>query len=109
MLSESATRTYRHALHEMRFVAGCWVIAFLWTVGYCYLQGYQHDPQAWLVRTGLAAARSPDNIRLVGGIPDWVVFGIIAPWLACSWITVLYGMRFMHDDDLGIEGESRGA
>jgi hypothetical protein len=108
-MKEAAAKTYRNSLREMQFVAGCWVLAFLWTVGFCYLHGYEHSPNSWVVRNGLAEVRNVGNFRHVMGFPDWVAYGIIAPWLVCSTVTVIYGFFGMKDDDLGTEGDQHGA
>lgn len=108
-MNDAASRTYRNALKEMRFVAGCWVLAFLWTVGFCYLHGYEHSHRAWVVQAGLAEQRHVGNFRHVLGLPDWIAYGIVAPWLVCSVVTVVYGLFFMKNDDLGVEGDQHGA
>jgi len=53
-MSDPAAQTYRNARREARFVLTVWICALLWTVGYCYLHGYPHAPDSWLVRNGLA-------------------------------------------------------
>ena len=108
-MNESAARTYRNSLREMRFVTILWFLAFAWTLSYCYLNGYQHAPDAWVVKSGLATPRTPQNLKLVFGMPDWVAYGILAPWLACSAITVVFGKYCMRDDDLGVDKEEDDA
>lgn len=108
-MNEPAIRTYRNARREMRFVVVLWFLAFSWTLGYCYLRGYQHPPDAWVVTSGLATPRTKENLKLVMGLPDWVAYGILAPWLTCSVITVWFGLYGMRDDDLGIDQEEGGA
>jgi hypothetical protein len=104
-MNDSAARTFRNSLGEFRFVSVCWFCAFLWTLSFCYLRGYQHPADSWLVQIGLAEPRTSGNFRLVLGMPDWIVWGIMLPWIICSVITVLYGLYGMKDDDLGIEAE----
>jgi hypothetical protein len=89
--------------------AAVWVFALVWTVGYCYLRGYQgHAPDGWLVRSGLAVARRPEDIGQFWGIPDWVWVGILLPWGLCSAFGVCFGLLGMEDDDLGAEGDPAG-
>ena len=104
-MNESAARTFRNSRREMRFVTVLWFLAFSWTLSYCYLNGYQHAPDAWAVRAGLASPRSPENLKVILGVPDWVAYGILAPWIVCSVVTVWFGMYGMRDDDLGIDKE----
>jgi hypothetical protein len=105
----AAARTFRHARREAVFVLIVWALALVWTVGYCYLRGYQHAPDSWVVRAGLAAERTPDNFRTVAGLPDWVAVGIVLPWLICTAITIAFCLFFMTDDDLGTEAEEGAA
>lgn len=104
---EAAARLYHHARAEAVFVVVVWALALLWTVGTCYLYGYQHDADSWVVRTGLARVRTPNEFSYYAGFPDWVLLGIIAPWLACTAITVFFCLFGMKDDDLGTEAEEK--
>lgn len=77
-----------------------WLLAMTWTVVYCWLFGYNAGTPA--------TPRTADNLTTFAGFPDWIVYGVIAPWVACSVITVLYGLFGMDDDDLGHEGGETG-
>ncbi len=76
----------RSARREALVVGVTWVCAMSWSVGYCAWFGY---------------GRSIDGLTFVWGIPDWVFWGIVAPWLACIAFSFFFGARFMGDDDLG--------
>ena len=104
-MNEAAAATYRHARREARFVIILWFLALVWTVGYCYLHGYRHAPDDFVVRVGLAEPPGQEPPRVILGMPSWVTFGIFAPWVACSVITVLFGMYGIKDDELGVEFE----
>jgi hypothetical protein len=56
------------------------------TVGYCYLFGYGRDPR---------------DVRLIYGVPDWVLYGVVAPWTACTLFAWWYTFGLVSDDDLG--------
>lgn len=99
----AAARLYRNACREAWFVVVVWAAALVWTVGWCYLFGYQHTAESWVVRLGLASVRPPGAIRQYGGLPDWVLFGIVVPWLICTAITMWFALWGMSDDDLGTE------
>src|SRR5262245_1120813 len=105
---ESAARLYRHAWREAVVVFVVWGLALAWTVGYCYLRGYQHDEQSWVVRTGLAQPAAPGDFRQVAGLREWVFYGILLPWLACTAFTVAFCLFVMKDDELGHEAEEGG-
>jgi hypothetical protein len=102
---EASARLYRNARREAIIVMIVWTLALLWTVGYCYLRGYQHPENSWLVQSGLAADRTQDNFHEYAGLPDWVLFGIICPWLVCTAFTIFFCLFLMKDDDLGAEAE----
>jgi hypothetical protein len=102
-MSDPLAATYRSALREARVVLLVWFFALCWTVGYCYLHGYPHDPAGWLVQNGLADARPAAITQTRLGMPMWVCYGIFAPAACCSVITLAFGLFFMRDDALGVE------
>jgi hypothetical protein len=111
-MPDPAARLYRNAVREARIVLSVWALALAWTVGWCYLRGYEHAPDSWAVQAGLALPRTAENFRQIAGLPDWVLFGIVLPWVACSLFTALFGVAIMRDDDLGREageGADHGA
>jgi hypothetical protein len=77
---------------EATFVVVVWMLACLYTVGYCGLFGYRAHP----------AAPPP----LIMGIPDWVCWGVLVPWTVVLALTVWFAFWGMSDVDLG---EERGA
>lgn len=106
-----AGRLYRNAKREALIVAVVWFVATAWTVSYCYLNGYQHDAESWVVRQGWAVPRDPGNFRMIAGVPDWVAIGILLPWVLCSSFTIFFSLVIMQDDELGSEageGEAHG-
>ena len=62
------------------------------TIGFCGLYGYRTHP----------AAPPP----LVMGIPDWVCWGVLAPWTVVLILTVWFAFWGMRDVDLGEEREA---
>lgn len=76
----------RTSRREALVVAAIFVAAMTWTVGYCYLFGYHRDPA---------------SVRFIAGFPDWVLWGIVAPWLTCVLLSIWFGRLFMRDADLG--------
>jgi hypothetical protein len=74
------------ARREAVVVFAIWLAALAWTVPYCYLNGYD---------------RQPADLTLVLGMPDWVVWGILAPWGACWCLSLVFALWWMRDADLG--------
>ena len=80
-----------HAFREAIGVGVLCVIAGIWTVGYCYLEGYH---------------RSEGDVPLVMGIPRWAFWGILVPWLICAALSAAFAFYFMSDTALGAEEAS---
>lgn len=59
-----------------------WLAAMVYSVGYCYLHGYQ---------------RTPENLTFVLGMPDWIFWGVAIPWVGCFLFSVWFAMGFMQD------------
>ena len=101
MISESSSESagkpeydpiFLHSRREAIFIFCVWLAALLWAVPYCGLNGY----------AGTAAS---DDLAILWGMPRWVVFGIVAPWLAADVITIVFCFVIMRDDDLGTAPE----
>lgn len=92
------------ARREVWLVVVVNILALTWTVGYCYLNGYQHEPTDWIVQEGFAQARTGSDLQQIGGLPDWVLVGIFFPWILCTAFTVGICMG-IQDDDLGLDTE----
>ena len=106
-MNDAAVRTFRNARREAIFVLCVWLLALLWTVGYCYLHGYRHSPESWVVRNGLMEPTDLERTTIYLGMPLWVFWGILAPAVCCSVITLLFGIFGMKDDALGEEQEGQ--
>lgn len=81
--------TFLHARKEALIILGIWFVCLLWTIPYCYLNGFT-DP------TSDAAA-----IPTVWGIPSWVFWGVGLPWLMADIATTWFCFVTMKDDNLG--------
>lgn len=104
-----AQKAFASAKKEALIVVALVAISLVWTLGYCALRGYQHPPDSWLVRSGLARSRSAEDFAAVAGVPDWILYGIVAPWVFSTLATVYLSLRGMADDDLGVEHEDGNA
>ncbi len=77
---------FLHARREALVILVAWFSCLVWSVTYCVLFGYRPV-------TG--------QIETVFGIPHWVVWGIVAPWLVADVFAVWFCFVYTADDDLG--------
>ena len=68
-----------------------WAVALIYTVAYCAHYGYQDGS---------------GPLQMVWGVPRWVFWGIVAPWVAAVIFTIWFCFGFMADDDLGADQET---
>ena len=79
--------TFVNSRREAIVIFGSWVVALIWAVPYCYLNGYN--------------VADPEKIKTVFGIPAWLFWGIAAPWIVANLFTTWFCFAYMKDDDLG--------
>lgn len=115
---------YRRCRLEAFLILGLWFCCFLWTTIYCYLFGYlTHEPlpEGKSFGPDIAAVvgrlhafdrqdefrKNPDSLTtpLGLGIPDWVFWGIVVPWVLCIGISVGFCVFVFREDDLRGEDE----
>jgi len=87
---------FQHSRREAVLIFAIWVCALLWSVPYCYLNGY---PTTF----------DPDTFQTVWGIPAWVFWGIGVPWLIADILTIFMCLFVIKDDDLEPTGETDSA
>jgi hypothetical protein len=80
----------RAARREASLALGTWLVAMLYSVTYCYLNGY---------------GRSVDSLDFVLWFPDWVFWGIVVPWGICIVFSTIFAFRVMGDESLGEEAD----
>ena len=78
----------KSARREAVAATGIWLVATIYSVGYCCLYGYR---------------RAPETLTFVLGFPDWVFWGLVAPWAVFTVVSILFALCFMKDEDLGDE------
>lgn len=81
---------------EARAAFLAWVVALLWAVPVCYCLGF---------KTGVDST----NVSMVLGIPTWVFWGIVFPWLVADVATTWICFKVMKNDDLGITADESDA
>jgi hypothetical protein len=85
----------QHARREGLLIMAVWAATLTWSVGSGYLLGYNRPAQ---------------EIGLILGIPEWILWSVVLPWATCLAFSVWFCFAFMADDDLGQdpeEGEGR--
>ena len=82
-----------HSRREAIVIFCTWLAALAWAVPYCYFNGYH--------------VAEPENIATVFGVPAWLFWGIVVPWLVADLFTIWFCWRFMKDDDLGAAGDEQ--
>jgi hypothetical protein len=82
---DSVVRSARREALAAFFV---WIVAMAYTVGCCYVFGYRRDA---------------GTLRLIWGVPEWVLWGIVVPWTACTVVAGVFAFGFLADADLGPE------
>jgi hypothetical protein len=76
----------RAARRESKVALAMWLVAMIYSITYCYVNGYE---------------RPVDTLTFVLWFPDWVFWGIIAPWLVCTLLSIVFAFGFMGNEPLG--------
>lgn len=82
-----------HARREACVILGAFGLFLIWSVTGCYLTGYSEP-------TG----RPPAQVL---GIPSWVFWGVLVPWLVADVFSLWFCFFFMADDPLN-DAEDEG-
>lgn len=86
-------RLLHHARREASVIMAVWAVALAWTIGVGYFLGYDRDVQ---------------SIRLILGMPDWVFWSVVVPWVVCFLFSFWFCFFYMADDDLGQDRAGAG-
>jgi hypothetical protein len=84
-----------HARRESISILLVFCLCLVWAIGWYLAAGYWPDG---------AAAREPVATTL--GVPNWVFWGVFAPWGAVNLFTVWFCFCYMADDALGPDDEA---
>lgn len=79
------------ARREALVAFGIWCLALAWTIGYCGIFAYDQDAE----------------VKLILGVPSWVMWGVFAPWTICTIVSSLLAYYFIRDADLGEDPEEK--
>jgi magnesium-transporting ATPase (P-type) len=83
----SQYRHVRQCIKEARFVALTWISALLFCG--CWIRYFGYIPPA----------DRPEVPALVLGIPSWVVWGLLVPWIALILVTWFFAAFILKDDE----------
>ncbi len=81
----------RNSRREGVMIFTLWLTAAAYCCLACYQLGYS-TPERPL---------GPEDLHPIIGIPRWVFWGYLVPWLVCGILTILMAGFVMVDDDLG--------
>ena len=81
---------YRSSRREAIVAGIIFAVACAWVIGTCAALGYGQP------------------VHSIGGIPNWAIWGIFLPWLACFVANIWYSLIFIRDDDEPNEPPSAG-
>jgi len=65
---------------------GIWLAACVYSISVCYRWGYGRDAA---------------TLTYVLGFPDWVFWGVVAPWAVCTLLCFVMAYFVIQDEDLG--------
>lgn len=83
---------FLNSRREAIIIFASWIVAFAWTIPYCFWMGYPN------VRAGDSV-----QVQTVLGFPSWLFWGVFAPWMAANVFTIWFCFFQMKDDPLGEE------
>lgn len=49
----------------------------------------------------LGSGRKPADVTYVFGVPDWVFFGVVIPWVVGVGVSYWYAFTFVRDESIG--------
>ena len=78
---------YRNGLREALVALGAWAVCACYSLTYCYYAAYDLEAE---------------QLKVVWGIPQWIVVGILLPWMVALAFAWWYCFRWTRDDDLGV-------
>lgn len=79
----------RSSRREAVITGVTFLAALAWTIGYCGLYAY--------------GRKADESLKFILGIPDWVFWGVVTPWVICIVFSMYFGAFVMGDEDLGAE------
>ncbi len=85
---------FLHARREAWGILAFWAVALVWCVPVCYVLGYERPGR-------------PADPSLVWGIPAWLFWGVVVPWVVAIGATIWFCFGVMKEDRLEVDDERR--
>ena len=82
--------TFVNARREAGLILVAWAVCLIWTVGYCAFAAYDVPSE---------------QIQIILGMPSWVFWGVLVPWVVATLFSVWFSLAYIADDDLGESDE----
>jgi hypothetical protein len=79
--------SYRRTLKEAVVALLLWLGAGIWVLSVSYWLGYRRP------------------VHSIGGIPNWVLWGVLVPWVTLFFVHSWYSLFFLRADDADDEPE----
>jgi len=86
--------TFTQAVRELIVLVGGWLFFTAWTMIVCGWLAYDYDVA---------------SLPTVMGLPHWIVWGIMVPWIASGLYTIWFALFFIKDDDEEFAREKLGS
>ena len=84
--NDSYDPVFLHARREALVLLVAFVVFLVWTILTCYILGYRQPTV---------------DVRTVWGMPRWVFWGVVVPWMAANVFTFAFAWFYMVNDPLG--------
>jgi hypothetical protein len=84
---ESQGRHARQCSREALTVAAVWCVGLVWVVGSILMFGYVPE------------AERPAEPELILGMPSWVFWGLVVPWVVLIFVTWGFARFVLKDDE----------
>lgn len=82
---------YVSSLKEFKWIVVAWSVNFAWVIGFCVVSGYGE---------GNGQHSADTELSLVLGMPSWVVWGVMLPWILASLFTAWFALTQIQDHPL---------
>ncbi len=83
----------RNSRREAIIIGLTWLAATTYCCAYSYFFGY--------IREGQQLTKA--DLNMIFGVPSWVVWGYLVPWVVCAVFTFWFAGWYVVDDDLGYD------